>query len=112
MCKYLDKDGAFKGITEVPDPYYGGTKGFELVSIWSPDACTADDFPTESIPNKFAALTVWPAKDFAGHCHRWLFCSAHVNSRCLWQVLDLLDDACKGLLAHIRKRDVAKVDAS
>ena len=37
MCKYLDKDGAFKGITEVPDPYYGGAKGFELVSARPPD---------------------------------------------------------------------------
>jgi hypothetical protein len=30
MCKYLDKAGPFKGIMEVPDPYYGGAKGFEL----------------------------------------------------------------------------------
>jgi hypothetical protein len=37
MCKYLDKEGAFKGITEVPDPYYGGAKGFELVSTHPPD---------------------------------------------------------------------------
>ena len=32
MGKYLDKDGAFQGTMEVPDPYYGGSKGFELVS--------------------------------------------------------------------------------
>ncbi|KAK9904002.1 hypothetical protein WJX75_002293 [Coccomyxa subellipsoidea] len=56
MCKYLDKEGAFKGITEVPDPYYGGAKGFELV-------------------------------------------------------LDLLDDACKGLLTHITEHDVARTAA-
>lgn len=32
MCKYLDKQGPYKGMMEVPDPYYGGAKGFELVS--------------------------------------------------------------------------------
>ena len=32
MCKYLNPNGGFKGIMEVPDPYYGGAKGFELVS--------------------------------------------------------------------------------
>ena len=32
MCRYLNPDGGFKGIMEVPDPYYGGAKGFELVS--------------------------------------------------------------------------------
>ena len=32
MCKHLNPDGGFKGIMEVPDPYYGGAKGFELVS--------------------------------------------------------------------------------
>jgi hypothetical protein len=31
MCKYISKNGPFKGILEVPDPYYGGAKGFELV---------------------------------------------------------------------------------
>lgn len=31
MCKYLDSEGRFKGTLEVPDPYYGGAKGFELV---------------------------------------------------------------------------------
>ena len=33
MCRYLDPDGQFKGIMEVPDPYYGGAKGFELVRL-------------------------------------------------------------------------------
>ena len=33
MCRYLDPARQFKGVMEVPDPYYGGTKGFELVSI-------------------------------------------------------------------------------
>ena len=33
MCKYLDSQGKFKGILEVPDPYYGGAKGFELVRL-------------------------------------------------------------------------------
>ncbi len=37
MAKYLNKDGAFKGIMEVPDPYYGGSKGFELVCIPTPN---------------------------------------------------------------------------
>lgn len=32
MCKYLDKQGPHSGIMEVPDPYYGGAKGFELVN--------------------------------------------------------------------------------
>ena len=33
MCRYLNSSGQFKGIMEVPDPYYGGTKGFELVRV-------------------------------------------------------------------------------
>lgn len=33
MCKYLDSQGKFKGTLEVPDPYYGGAKGFELVRL-------------------------------------------------------------------------------
>ena len=32
MCRYLNPNGEFIGIMEVPDPYYGGAKGFELVS--------------------------------------------------------------------------------
>ncbi|CAK0782790.1 hypothetical protein CVIRNUC_005985 [Coccomyxa viridis] len=40
MCKYLNPDGGFKGIMEVPDPYYGGAKGFELVLDLLEDACT------------------------------------------------------------------------
>ena len=31
MCRYLNLNGKFRGIMEVPDPYYGGKKGFELV---------------------------------------------------------------------------------
>ena len=31
MCRYLSSNGRFKGVMEVPDPYYGGSKGFELV---------------------------------------------------------------------------------
>ena len=31
MCKFLDKQGPYSSIMEVPDPYYGGEKGFELV---------------------------------------------------------------------------------
>ena len=31
MCRYLNPNGKFRGIMEVPDPYYGGKKGFELV---------------------------------------------------------------------------------
>ena len=33
MCRYLKPSGQFKGIMEVPDPYYGGAKGFELVGV-------------------------------------------------------------------------------
>ncbi|CAL5220231.1 g2207 [Coccomyxa viridis] len=52
MCRYLDSTGQFKGVMEVPDPYYGGAKGFELV-------------------------------------------------------LDLLEEACEGLLQHIREHDLS-----
>ena len=31
MCRYLNPNGNFRGVMEVPDPYYGGKKGFELV---------------------------------------------------------------------------------
>lgn len=33
MCRYLDPNGQFQGVMEVPDPYYGGAKGFELVRV-------------------------------------------------------------------------------
>ena len=31
MCRYLNPNGKFRSVMEVPDPYYGGKKGFELV---------------------------------------------------------------------------------
>ena len=33
MCRYLNPTGRFKGVMEVPDPYYGVAKGFELVRV-------------------------------------------------------------------------------
>jgi protein-tyrosine phosphatase len=40
MTTYLDKNGRFaKSYNEVPDPYYGGSKGFELVLDLLEDAC-------------------------------------------------------------------------
>jgi len=35
MCRYLNPSGRFKGVMEVPDPYYGGAKGFELVRVYT-----------------------------------------------------------------------------
>lgn len=40
MTSYLKEDGKFKNkFNEVPDPYYGGEKGFELVLDLLEDAC-------------------------------------------------------------------------
>lgn len=39
MTQYLESD-KFKSYNEVPDPYYGGAKGFELVLDMLEDACT------------------------------------------------------------------------
>ncbi|KAG7670167.1 hypothetical protein Ndes2526B_g06569 [Nannochloris sp. 'desiccata'] len=40
MTEYLNEDGKFKNkFNEVPDPYYGGEKGFELVLDLLEDAC-------------------------------------------------------------------------
>lgn len=38
MTDYL-RDPKFKSFNEVPDPYYGGEKGFELVLDLLEDAC-------------------------------------------------------------------------
>ena len=81
MCKYLDKRGPYKGMMEVPDPYYGGTKGFELV-------CGP---LTESCMQCFT-------------CAGAVVCSLSLS---LAQVLDLLEDACEGLLQHILEHNLA-----
>lgn len=40
MTTFLSKDGKFAGkYDEVPDPYYGGSKGFDLVLDLLEDAC-------------------------------------------------------------------------
>ncbi len=40
MTNYLKEDGKFKSkFNEVPDPYYGGEQGFELVLDLLEDAC-------------------------------------------------------------------------
>jgi protein-tyrosine phosphatase len=40
MTSYLQERGKFKSkFNEVPDPYYGGEKGFELVLDLLEDAC-------------------------------------------------------------------------
>lgn len=39
MTDYLNKNGKFARYTEVPDPYYGGKQGFELVLDLLEEAC-------------------------------------------------------------------------
>lgn len=71
MCSYLQASGSFANkYDSVPDPYYGGAAGFELVRM----------------------------QLFVCVCVVWR--NMHPAS-CMQQVLDLLEDACEGLLDHI-----------
>lgn len=66
MCSYLKPAGAFADkYDSVPDPYYGGAAGFELVRV-----CSSSMHASQ-------------------HC-------------CNLQVLDLLEDACEGLLDRMQ----------
>lgn len=96
MCKYLDKNGAFKGINEVPDPYYGGAKGFELVST------SQQSQMTRILQHVHCVWCI------AAHDSTIITLTHGVQESSCMQVLDLLEDACEGLLNHIKEHDLTK----
>ena len=55
MCRYLDSTGQLKGVMEVPDPYYGGAKGFELVRVLFQDTYLILDMVVRPAPGSLYA---------------------------------------------------------
>lgn len=97
------RSAEFSSYSKVPDPYYGGTKGFDLVS--------APARPASDVLEGFACWRVLPHCSMGDQCCiRSSTPRRAISLRCrvlaferhaFVQVLDLLEDACAGLLADI-----------
>ena len=101
MCRYLNPKGGFEGIMEVPDPYYGGAKGFELVRC---DVRSSS--PTSLQPAGYSASVASTLNRALTPSHQPAADLNLAGWRVRLQVLDLLEDACTGLLQHIQEHDL------
>ena len=104
MSTYLTK-AEYKELTEVPDPYFGGAEGFEKVTQWHGHSNSC------AVKHMYHTLHMSQTMDVMNLCSvasdHFNQCPYHTCQLLNLQVLDLLEDACEGLLSHINSRKFA-----
>lgn len=102
MCEYLT-NAEYKELQEVPDPYFGGQEGFEKASYSASCSCASVQDYSVPVPEVHAPAQV-SAHALMDIMQRLSLC---VIPYCTMQVLDLLEDACEGLLSSIESSKFA-----